>query len=305
MKTRSFLKLAITASCLGLGIQNLSAQEYNPQLASITSPRGAAWPDGPPEVGLSDIPLLTVGPGGNNKWEILKWDGNVPGVDYVPKDDYPSVSSAKSEGWFELSRPNTHLPQSFTGGGKFIAMRTSVVSKQAIAIQINVKGDDGTALFVNGSFISGGGTSSEQNVGTIQFPANTPVEICAIVSNGGGPIDIALQVPVGVSKSEAGPEGPENDPPGPILGPRPRAPGPFIVEPIGLWRTNMAPTRTRVISLPFRPKAQRAVVRSEGTASEPQGAVTGEVGVAEQPPVQGEPVKPGSLAPPDDGRPHH
>jgi hypothetical protein len=196
MKKRIFLNIVIGAGILCLQTQDLSAQGYNPQLASITSPRGAAWPDGPPEVGLSDIPLLTVGPGGNNKWEILKWDGDVPGVDYVPEGDYAKVATAKSEGWHELSRPNTHLPQNFTGGGKFLAMRTSVVSKQAIAIQINVKGDDGTALFVNGSFICGGGTWSEQNVGTIQFPANKPVEICAIVSNGGGPIDIALQVPV-------------------------------------------------------------------------------------------------------------
>ncbi len=177
---------------------------YNSQLASITAPRfdpnaidrGPAWPNGPPEVGLSDIPFLTVGRGGDNKWEILTWTGRVPSSSYVPKGDYPKVKTAKSEGWEALIRPNTHMPARFQKGGSFLAMRTTVISTWAIPIQINVKGDDGTALFVNGNFICGGGTQSEQNVGTIQFPTGTPVELCAIVSNSSGPMDIALQVPI-------------------------------------------------------------------------------------------------------------
>ncbi len=120
----------------------------------------------------------------------------MPSSSYVPKGDYPKVKTAKSEGWEALIRPNTHMPARFQKGGSFLAMRTTVISTWAIPIQINVKGDDGTALFVNGNFICGGGTQSEQNVGTIQFPTGTPVELCAIVSNSSGPMDIALQVPI-------------------------------------------------------------------------------------------------------------
>ena len=68
-------RVAVRPGLEGTGSTMQQTGTYNPQLASITAPRfnpnatgrGPAWPNGPPEVGLSDIPFLTVGRGGDNK----------------------------------------------------------------------------------------------------------------------------------------------------------------------------------------------------------------------------------------------
>ena len=267
------IKFVAVVGILFHGLFLSGAEDYNPQLASLNA-TGAAWPDGPPCLALSDIPFLSVGTGGDKKWEVLTWAGDVPGIDYAPTKEYPQVARAKSEGRHLLIRPNTHMPSQFTGGGKFLAMRTSITSTRSISIQVNVKGDDGTALFQDGALLSSGGTYSEKNVGTVRFTANRPTEICIIVANAPGLRDAAIQVPVGKSQDGSGPDPESGDP----LGGQPyRIPGitPGEAAPWRYFRTNLGPAHLvgTFSPLPKNPKARRIVVRSKGMSNEPANTI--------------------------------
>lgn len=283
------MKPILTIAIFGILFQStlkVSAEGYNTSLATLDAP-GTAWPGGPACLALSDIPFLRVGTGGDKKWEVLTWTGDVPGIDYAPTNKFPQVAQAKSEGRHLLIRPNTHMPSQFTGGGKFLAMRTTITSTRTIAIQINVKGDDGTALFQDGTLLSSGGTYSEKNVGTARFAANRPTELCIIVANATGVRDAAIQVPVGKAQDGSGPD-PENRDP---LGGQPyRIPGitPGEAAPWRYFRTNLGPAHLvgTFSPLPNNPRARRIVVRSKGNNNEPANAIlTGSIPGAS--PIQG------------------
>jgi hypothetical protein len=141
---------------------------------------------------ITDPGVFTGTPVESWSYSTLSNAGHGQSTTYYPTST-SAFASAVSQGYVRYD-PEMVPAVGWQGSGdqdSFQVFNTYVLSTMTQTIPIQIDGDDGHSLFVNGSFVTGGGFAVIANY-SLSLTANIPVELTLVDYNGPGGWNVGI-----------------------------------------------------------------------------------------------------------------